>query len=47
MDEILDINLWHQCQSQIFWKPFAEYIADCRININVRQVLHSGEKTLW
>lgn len=28
------------------WKPFSDYISDCRINVNVRQVLNHGEQTL-
>lgn len=29
-----------------FWKPFCRYIEHSRINMNVRQVLFKGDKTL-
>lgn len=45
-DDVVDIQLWNDCSSGTFWKPYAEYIDDCRININVRQVLNKGDKTL-
>lgn len=45
-DDFLDSTLWEQCALDSFWKPYAEYIDDCRININIRQVLHHGETVL-
>lgn len=39
-------DLWSLAIDEERWKPFADYICDCRININVRQVLHYGEQTL-
>lgn len=39
-------NIWDFVIDQTQWQPYAEYICDCRININVRQVLDRGEQTL-
>lgn len=39
-------DIWDLVVDQTQWKPYADYINDCRININVRQVLDAGENTL-
>ncbi|XP_031638219.1 nucleic acid dioxygenase ALKBH1 [Contarinia nasturtii] len=39
-------SLWNEIQDSKQWKPFADYIIDCRINVNVRQVLEHGEQSL-
>lgn len=39
-------DLWKCVIEKERWKPFADYICDCRINVNVRQVLQLGEQTL-
>lgn len=39
-------NLWTSIADAEQWKPFADYIIDCRINVNVRQVLEHGEQSL-
>lgn len=39
-------TLWNSVASAKQWKPFADYISDCRINMNVRQVLDLGEQSL-
>lgn len=39
-------DIWAFIVDQTQWKPYADYISDCRININVRQVLDAGEQTL-
>lgn len=39
-------DIWDLVVDQTQWKPYADYISDCRININVRQVLDTGEQTL-
>lgn len=44
-DEFRD-NLWNDVINSEAWKPFSDYISDCRINVNVRQVLNLGEQTL-
>lgn len=41
-----DESVWDLTIDNALWKPFAEYISDCRINMNVRQVLENGEQTL-
>lgn len=41
-----DESVWDLTIDNDLWKPFAEYISDCRINMNVRQVLENGEQTL-
>lgn len=47
-EDCSDVNmeLWENVKDSIFWNEFDEYVQDCRININVRQVLKSGQKTL-
>lgn len=42
----LDMDLWKSVGEDDKWKDFEEYIQDCRININVRQVLHQGQSSL-
>lgn len=42
----LDMNLWNIVCKDEEWIDFEEYIQDCRININVRQVLHQGQLSL-
>lgn len=39
-------DIWQNCVDEKWWQPYAEYITDCRININVRQVLSSGGVSL-
>lgn len=39
-------SLWTSITDAEQWQPFAEYIIDCRINVNVRQVLEHGEQSL-
>lgn len=39
-------NLWTNIADSKQWQPFADYINDCRINVNVRQVLEHGEQSL-
>lgn len=39
-------SLWNTVVDSKQWKPFADYIIDCRINVNVRQVLEHGEQSL-
>lgn len=34
------------CENDKLWKPFSDYLDNCRINMNVRQVLHSTQKSL-
>lgn len=43
---MIELDIFDQSSNQKFWHPYAEYIDECRININVRQVLHHGESTL-
>lgn len=42
----MDTKLWTDVGTAQFWTEFGEYVRDCRININVRQVLKSGQRTL-
>lgn len=39
-------SLWSTVADLEQWKPFGDYISDCRINMNVRQVLDFGEESL-
>lgn len=39
-------NLWNDVTDSEQWKRFFDYISDCRINMNVRQVLNHGQQTL-
>lgn len=39
-------DIWDFVVDPTQWQPYADYISDCRININVRQVLDAGEQTL-
>lgn len=34
------------CTDEKLWKPFGDYLDKCRINMNVRQVLHKDQKNL-
>jgi alkylated DNA repair protein alkB family protein 1 len=36
----------HSCVGNNFWEPFENYLRTSRINMNVRQVLHPGAKSL-
>lgn len=45
-NDAFEENLWIKIDDINEWKPFGDYISDCRINMNVRQVLEIGEKTL-
>lgn len=45
IDSFVD-DIWHLTNERELWQPFAEYIADCRINVNVRQVLNAHETSL-
>ena len=36
----------HSCVENSFWEPFGNYLRTSRINMNVRQVLHPGIKSL-
>lgn len=44
-DEFVEC-LWNSIADSKQWKPFGDYITDCRINVNVRQVLEHGEQSL-
>lgn len=44
-DEFVEC-LWNSIADEERWKPFGDYIIDCRINVNVRQVLEHGEQSL-
>lgn len=44
-DEFQD-SLWSDVINYEPWQPFSDYISECRINVNVRQVLNLGEETL-
>lgn len=40
-NEIIDI-----CKDEKLWKSFGDYLDNCRINMNVRQVLYQSQKCL-
>lgn len=42
----LDEKLWATVADDAFWQPFDDYVQGCRININIRQVLRSGQCSL-
>uniref|UniRef100_A0A1B0CDJ0 Putative dna demethylase alkbh1 aethina tumida n=1 Tax=Lutzomyia longipalpis TaxID=7200 RepID=A0A1B0CDJ0_LUTLO len=42
----MDGDLWEKCSRKSFWSPFNEYLRDCRINLNIRQVLSGNATTL-
>lgn len=46
LDEVTDKQLVNDCRSDEFWEPFDQYLQTSRININVRQVLNSGQDCL-
>lgn len=39
-------DLWSSCGESAFWSPFNSYLKDCRINLNVRQVLNKDQERL-
>lgn len=43
INDSLDKDLWSKCLENDFWKPFNMYLSECRINLNVRQVLNKGQ----
>lgn len=45
-DDAFSENVWNFVIEKNDWKPFGDYILDCRINMNVRQVLDHGKQTL-
>lgn len=45
-DDAFSENVWNFVIDKDYWKPFGDYIFDCRINMNVRQVLDHGKQTL-
>lgn len=45
-EQLVDAALWRSVADENDWRPFGEYAAECRININVRQVLPSGVDAL-
>lgn len=45
-NDAFEDTLWNTIIDCEQWKPFADYISECRINMNVRQVLEHGEQTL-
>lgn len=42
----MNVELWNAVEDRRFWEPFDEYVENCRINANVRQVLGEGETSL-
>ncbi len=42
----MDMDLWNAVDDRLYWEPFNEYVGNCRINANVRQVLREGENSL-
>lgn len=42
----LDRNLYQNVANNEFWLPYKKYLHDCRINVNVRQVLKPGQRCL-
>ncbi|KAJ6638920.1 Nucleic acid dioxygenase ALKBH1 [Pseudolycoriella hygida] len=42
----INTELWDLVLNKDFWQPFNEYVDNCRINANVRQVLREGQNTL-
>lgn len=45
-DDRVQRDIWENCTDKKWWRPYADYIADCRININVRQVLSNGDASI-
>lgn len=39
-------DLWSKCRDSGFWRPFDMYLRDCRINLNVRQVLNKDQERI-
>lgn len=43
----LDRNeIFEVCTSANLWKPYGDYLDNCRINMNVRQVLYKSQQSL-
>lgn len=42
----IETDVVKHCLNDSYWKPYQDYIESSRININVRQVLKSGQTTL-
>jgi alkylated DNA repair protein alkB family protein 1 len=42
----LSSEIIRSCMQDCFWEPFGNYLRTSRINLNVRQVLHPGVKSL-
>lgn len=36
----IDVDTYEKLLDDTFFKPFEQYLNECRINLNVRQVLH-------
>lgn len=45
-NDLFQDSLWSDVVDSGKWKPFSDYISDCRINVNVRQVLNHGEQSI-
>lgn len=45
-DDKFQIKLWDDVHELKHWQPFFDYVTECRINVNIRQVLNNGEQTL-
>ncbi|XP_055709870.1 nucleic acid dioxygenase ALKBH1 [Phlebotomus papatasi] len=43
---LIDQDLCEKCTQGDFWQPFDQYLSDCRINLNIRQVLAGNATTL-
>lgn len=40
-------NLWTRCRDKQFWQAYDEYLRECRINLNVRQVLNNDQQSIY
>lgn len=45
-DGKIDVDTIIDCKNEYFWKPYDMYLQKSRINVNVRQVLKSEQKSL-
>lgn len=45
-NDTFEDDLWNDVINHEQWKPFSDYVSDCRINVNVRQVLNHGEQSI-
>lgn len=45
-DDAFEEHLWNTVIDSKVWKPFFDYVSECRINVNVRQVLENGAQSL-